>query len=100
MALADEMPLTAAYVAERRKAWGDPHVTAMVRAGMAGDRNCFWAVERTAEPSGQTPGTYRTVGAPFDWCEHDKQLPELCEFWNRRFMGMMKEPPGLKKGKP
>jgi hypothetical protein len=97
MALADEMPLTAAYVAERRKVWGAEHVKRMVGAAMQrGQRNCFWAVERITEPEGETPGVYRTVGAAFDFAEDDKTLPTMALLWDQKFMGMMKPPDGWK----
>ncbi|APW38983.1 hypothetical protein RD110_18695 [Rhodoferax koreense] len=54
--MGDAMPLTAAWINERREEWGRKHVDAMVRAGMQGERNCFYAIE----------GGY-IIGMPFDW---------------------------------
>jgi hypothetical protein len=95
MALADEMPLTAAYVAERRQEWGAEHVKAMVAAGMQrGRRNCFWAVERITHPDGDTPGVYKTVGTPFDAAKDDQMLANMAALYGQAFMGMMQPPKG------
>ena len=95
MTLADEMPQTAAYVVERRAAWGAEHVKAMVAAGMQrGERNSFWAVEQVQPPNGNTPGVYKTVGAPFDKAPSDKHLIEAAMMYGLAFYGVMKPPPG------
>lgn len=95
MALADEMPLTAAYVVERRAAWGAEHVKAVVAAAMQrGERNSFWAVEQVQPPKGNTPGVYKTVGAPFDKAPSDKHLIEAAMIHGLAFYGVMKPPPG------
>ena len=97
MALADEMPLTAAYVGERRAEWGAEHVKAMVAASMQrGRRNCFWAVERITEPKGDTPGVYKTVGTPFDAAKDDQMLANMAALYGQAFMGMMQPPKGWK----
>lgn len=95
MNLAEEMPQTAAYVAERRRLWGDAHVKNMVgRAMRRNKRNCFWAVEcvKPAEPG--EAAHYRVVGAPFDASENDEKLQALAAQFGMAFMGMMQPPAG------
>lgn len=93
MALADEMPLTAAYVAERRVEWGAEHVKAVVAAAMQrGERNCFWAVEQLQPPKGNQPGLYKTVGAPFDKAPGDAHLIEAAMMYGLAFYGVMRPP--------
>lgn len=53
--LKELMPKVANMVAERRRLWGDAHVTDAVNRGMRGERNCFYAFEGG-----------RVVGTPFD----------------------------------
>lgn len=53
--LKELMPKVAAMVAEKRRLWGDAHVTDVVNRGMKGERNCFYAFEAG-----------HIVGAPFD----------------------------------
>lgn len=98
MNLAEEMPQTAAYVAECRAKWGDAHVKNMVgRAMRRNERNCFWAVEcvKPAEPG--EAAHYRVVGAPFDAAEDDGKLQFLAAQFGMAFMGMMQPPPGWKE---
>lgn len=64
--LKDLMPKVAQIVSERRKQWGDAHVTDAVTRGMAGERNCFYAFENG-----------RIVGTAFD-CHAD--LEHLAKF--------------------
>jgi hypothetical protein len=95
MNLAEEMPQTAAYVAECRALWGEAHVKNMVgRAMRRGERNCFWAVE-CVKPA--TPGEaahYRVVGAPFDAAKDDEKLQGLASEYGQVFMGIMQPPAG------
>lgn len=86
MALKDELPLTAKFVAEKRKEWGDAHVTAMLRAAMAGERGCCYTVERIA------PDQYRTFGKPFDWSAPDAELLGRCVVLGLEFAGLMRPP--------
>lgn len=98
MNLAEEMPLTAAYVAERRAQWGDAHVKNMVgRAMKRGERNCFWAVECTQPATPGEAAHYRVVGAPFDAAPQDDQLRALAAEFGQVFMGMMQPPAGWKE---
>lgn len=95
MNLAEEMPQTAAYVAERRRLWGDAHVKNMVgRAMKRGERNCFWAVECIKPATAGEAAHYRVVGAPFDAAQNDDKLPGLAAEFGMAFMGMMQPPAG------
>lgn len=95
MNLAEEMPQTAAYVAERRRLWGDAHVKNMVgRAMKRGERNCFWAVECIKPAAAGEAAHYRVVGAPFDAAQNDDKLPGLAAEFGMAFMGMMQPPAG------
>jgi hypothetical protein len=87
MALKDEMPLTADFVAERRREWGDEHVTDMVRRAMQGERGCCYSVEKVS------PEQYRTFGAPFDtWSVADAALFGQCTLLGLKFAGIMRPP--------
>lgn len=89
MALKDEMPKTAAFVAARRKEFGDAHATAMVRAAMAGTPDCLWCVELVA------PGHYRTFGAPMPSMVAEKnELLGQCMLLGAEFFGWMAYPEG------
>jgi hypothetical protein len=92
MALKDEMPMTAEYVSEKRAEWGDAHVTAMVKAGMRGQRGCFYAVEQIDGDK------YRTAGAPFDWNAPDAELFGRCVLLGLKFAGIMQPPKGFDHG--
>ncbi len=95
MNLAEEMPQTAAYVAERRRLWGDAHVKNMVgRAMKRGERNCFWAVECIKPATAGEAAHYRVVGAPFDAAQNDDKLHGLAAEFGMAFMGMMQPPAG------
>jgi hypothetical protein len=56
--IAQRMPLTTDWVKQRRREWGNEYVTGMIRRGMQGERNCFYAIEA---------GHF--IGTPFDWNE-------------------------------
>lgn len=87
MALKDEMPMTAEFVQEKRKEYGAEHVTDMVRRGMKGERNCFYAIERM--PDGQL----KPVGAPFDaFGEDDQALFGKALLYGLSFAGIVREP--------
>lgn len=90
MALKDELPMTAEYVAEKRKEWGDAHVTAMVKAGMRGERNCFFTFEQIG------PDQYRTIGTPFDWGITESALIGNCLMLGLKLAGFMRPPVGAK----
>lgn len=92
MALKDELPLTAEYVAECRKKWGDAHVTAMVKAAMRGERNCCYTIEQVA------PDTYRTFGQPIDVADQAGELFGKCVLLGIKFAGLMRPPQGWKNG--
>lgn len=86
MALKDELPLTAEYVAEKRREWGDTHVTAMLKAAMKGERSCCYTVERVGKDQ------YRTFGAPFEWGAPDAELFGKCVMLGLNFAGVMRPP--------
>lgn len=89
MALKDEMPKTAAFVAERRREFGGDHANAMVRAAMAGQPDCLWCVELVA------PGHYRTFGAPMPSMAAAKnELLGQCMMLGAEFFGWMAYPAG------
>lgn len=93
MNLAEEMPKTAAYVAERRAEWGDAHVKNMVgRAMKRGERNCFWAVECIKPATATEAAHYRVVGQPFDKANDDGKLAALAQEFGTVFVGMMQPP--------
>lgn len=95
MNLAEEMPRTAAYVAERRAEWGEAHVKNMVgRAMKRQERNCFWAVECIKEATGSEAAHYRVVGQPFDTANDDSKLAALAQEFGSVFVGMMQPPAG------
>lgn len=59
--LKELMPKVASMVAERRRDWGDAHVTDAVNRGMKGEANCFYAFE-----GGRIVGTAFTGGVDLD----------------------------------
>jgi hypothetical protein len=95
--LAEEMPQTAAYVAECRDLWGEAHVKNMVgRAMRRGERNCFWAVERIKPATCTDAAHFRVVGQPFDAAANDDKLRALADEFGQVFLGMMQPPAGWK----
>ena len=93
MALKDKLPMTFEWVAEKRKEWGDAHVTAQLKRAMAGERNAVYAVERTA------PDEYKTWGQPFDLNAADAELLGKCMVLGIAFAGLMAAPKGVTHGK-
>ena len=93
MALKDELPLTAQWVLEKRKQWGDAHVTAQLKRALAGERNAVYTVERVQ------PDLFRTFGQPFDWNAADAELLGKCMVLGIAFAGLMAAPSGVTDGK-
>lgn len=93
MALKDEMPKTAQWVAERRKQYGDAWVDDMVRRAAKGEQDCCYAME-------QSPGGYRVFGAPMakemTTAKHD--LLGRCLMLGMEFVGFMRTPPNWPQG--
>ena len=86
MALKDEMPKTAAFVADARLQYGGDYVTDLVKRAMKGERGCLYTVERIK------PDQYRTFGAPFDWNAPDTELLGKCMALGLDFAGLIKRP--------
>jgi hypothetical protein len=84
--------MTAEWVAEKRAAWGNTHVTDMLKKAMAGQRNCCYAVEQVK------PDVYRTFGQPFDWNASDSELLGKCMVFGLKFAGIMQPPKGVQHG--
>lgn len=87
MALKDEMPMTAEWVSERRKEWGNGHVTEMVKRGMAGDPGCFYAIERG-----------HVAGTPFPATHPINQDQQLAVMLGCVFAAFMQQPKGSTNG--
>lgn len=79
------LPKVAALVRDKRREWGDKHVTECVRRGLSGEPGYFFAREGAI-----------AVGTPWD-------LPELANFaaWNvtkSQALVMMRNPEGQANG--
>lgn len=81
--LAASMPLTAAWMRQMRTRWGDKHVTDVVKRGMAGERNCFYAVEA---------GHF--AGAPFTWEAKGQMIVSMSILTGERFVAAILAPDG------
>jgi hypothetical protein len=73
--LAEAMPLTAAWVRELRLKWGSEYVTGLIRRAMAGERNCFYAIEA---------GHF--LGTPFDWEPKGQLLVSMSVLTGAKFV--------------
>jgi hypothetical protein len=73
--MAKAMPLTAAWVRDLRQRWGNDYVTGLIRRAMAGERNCFYAIE-----NGHFAGT------PFDWEPKGQLLVSMSVLTGAKFV--------------
>lgn len=81
--MAKAMPLTAAWVRDLRQRWGHEYVTALIRRAMAGERNCFYAIE-----NGHIAGT------PFDWEPKGQLLVSMSVLTGAKFVAAILEKDG------
>lgn len=78
--LATAMPLTAKWVKDRRRDWGNQYVTDVIRRAMGGERNCFYAVENG-----------HILGTPFDWEPKGMLLVSMSVLTGAKFVAGMKQ---------
>ncbi len=87
MALKDEMPKTAKWVADRRAEYGDAWVTDMVRRAAKGEPDCCYAIEKNEMG-------FKVFGAPMvkemTGAKHD--LIGQCVMLGMEFAGFMRTP--------
>lgn len=81
------MPKVAEMVAERRRDWGDAHVTDAVTRGMRGERNCFYAFENG-----------RIVGTPFDHRFDLDAIAKMGAMLEGAAFMVMRQPEGVRDG--
>lgn len=73
--IAKAMPLTAAWVKDRRRDWGNAYVTDILRRALAGERNCFYAIEAG-----------HIIGTPFDWTEKGQFVVSMSILTGAKFV--------------
>lgn len=85
--LKELMPKVASMVAERRRDWGDAHVTDAVNRGMKGEANCFYAFEAG-----------RIVGTPFVGDVNFDHLAKVSAMLQGSAFMVMREPKPAQAG--
>jgi hypothetical protein len=82
--LRESMPLTAAWMRQQRGRWKDnAFISDVVKRGIAGERNCFYAVENG-----------HIVGTPFDWTERGSFIVSMSVFSGAKFLACYMAPDG------
>lgn len=79
----DQMPLTHGWLNEQRERFGRQHVNNAVRAGLAGERNQFYAVEAG-----------HVLGTPFDWTDGGLFIISMSVLTGAKFVAGIRDPKG------
>lgn len=77
---ATAMPLTAGWVKIRRREWGNEYVTDVIRRAMAGERNCFYAIEAG-----------HIFGTPFDWEPKGQFMVSMSVLTGAKFLAAIRD---------
>lgn len=73
--MAKAMPLTAGWVKGLRRDWGNEYVTDIIRRALAGERNCFYAIEAG-----------HIIGTPFDFTPKGQALVSMSVLSGAKFV--------------